>query len=42
MVTSGLSAGEKVVVEGADRIQPEQELKIKNWQPVATSEKGAH
>lgn len=42
VVTSGLSAGEKVVVEGADRIQPEQELKIKNWQPVATSEKGAH
>ncbi len=43
VVTSGLSAGEKVVVEGADRIQPEQELKIKIWQPsVATSEKGAH
>ncbi|MCH4245059.1 efflux RND transporter periplasmic adaptor subunit [Acinetobacter gerneri] len=43
VVTNGLSAGEKVVVEGADRIQPEQELKIKIWQPsVATSEKGAH
>ncbi|MCJ8162442.1 efflux RND transporter periplasmic adaptor subunit [Acinetobacter zhairhuonensis] len=43
VITSGLSAGEKVVVEGADRIQPEQELKIKIWQPsVATSEKGAH
>lgn len=43
VVTSGLSAGEKVVVEGADRIQPEQELKIKIWQPsVAISEKGAH
>lgn len=43
VVTSGLSAGEKVVVEGADRIQPEQELKIKIWQPsVTTSEKGAH
>ncbi|WP_419716512.1 efflux RND transporter periplasmic adaptor subunit [Acinetobacter johnsonii] len=43
VITNGLSAGEKVVVEGADRIQPEQELKIKIWQPsVATSEKGAH
>lgn len=43
VVTSGLSAGEKVVVEGAERIQPDQKLKIKIWQPsVATSEKGAH
>lgn len=43
VITNGLSAGEKVVVEGADRIQPEQELKIKIWQPsVTTSEKGAH
>lgn len=43
VITSGLSAGDKVVVEGAERIQPEQELKIKIWQPaVATSEKGAH
>lgn len=43
VVTSGLSAGEKIVVEGAERIQPDQKLKIKIWQPsVATSEKGAH
>ncbi|MEN8549247.1 efflux RND transporter periplasmic adaptor subunit [Acinetobacter soli] len=43
VVTSGLSAGEKVVVEGAERIQPDQKLKIKIWQPsVAISEKGAH
>ncbi|MDQ8995752.1 efflux RND transporter periplasmic adaptor subunit [Acinetobacter soli] len=43
VVTNGLSAGEKVVVEGAERIQPDQKLKIKIWQPsVATSEKGAH
>ncbi len=43
VVTSGLVAGEQVVVEGADRIQPEQKLKIKVWQPSgAASEKGAH
>lgn len=43
VVTSGLSAGEKVVVEGAERIQPDQKLKIKIWQPsVAISEKGAY
>lgn len=43
VVLSGLTIGEKVVVEGADRIQPQQKLKIKIWQPAAvTSEKGAH
>lgn len=43
VVTSGLNAGEQVVVEGADRIQPEQKLKIKIWQPSGTtSEKGTH
>ncbi|HAV4298522.1 efflux RND transporter periplasmic adaptor subunit [Acinetobacter cumulans] len=40
VVTQGLQAGEKVIVEGADRIQPEQKLKIKQWQPTNTQESG--
>ena len=40
VVTQGLQAGEKVIVEGADRIQPEQKLKIKQWQPTTTQESG--
>lgn len=41
VVTQGLMAGEKVVVEGGDRIQPNQPLKIKAWQaPVTTNENG--
>ncbi|MBH1970396.1 MAG: efflux RND transporter periplasmic adaptor subunit [Moraxellaceae bacterium] len=41
VVTQGLIAGEKVIVEGIDRIQPQQELKIKQWQPtVINNEKG--
>lgn len=42
VVTQGLMAGEKVVVEGGDRIQPNQPLKIKVWQaPAMATEKGA-
>ena len=40
VVTQGLQAGEKVIVEGADRIQPEQKLKIKEWQPTNTKKNG--
>ena len=40
VVTQGLQAGEKVIVEGTDRIQPEQKLKIKQWQPTNTQESG--
>ena len=36
VVTQGLEVGERVVVEGADRIQPQQKLKIKQWQPPAS------
>lgn len=37
VVTQGLKAGEQVIVEGADRIQPEQKLKIKQWQPTVNN-----
>ena len=40
VVTQGLQAGEKVIVEGTDRIQPEQKLKIKQWQPTNAQENG--
>lgn len=40
VVTQGLHAGEKVIIEGADRIQPEQKLKIKEWQPTNTKKNG--
>lgn len=40
VVTQGLQAGEKVIVEGTDRIQPEQKLKIKQWQPTNAKENG--
>ena len=40
VIKQGLQAGEKVIVEGADRIQPEQKLKIKQWQPTNIKENG--
>lgn len=41
VVTQGLNGGEKVVVEGGDRIQPQQKLKFKLWHsPVVEAEKG--
>ncbi len=32
IVTQGLQAGEKIIVEGTDRIQPNQPLIVKQWQ----------
>ena len=31
VVTQGIQAGEKIIVEGVDRIQPNQQLKVKQW-----------
>ncbi|MEB3755009.1 efflux RND transporter periplasmic adaptor subunit [Acinetobacter sp. MD2(2019)] len=36
VITQGLSAGEKVIVEGIDRIQPDQVLKTKTWSASAS------
>ena len=36
LVNKGLKAGDKVIVEGIDRIQPNQKLEISNWKaPIA-------
>ena len=41
VVTQGIQAGEKIIVEGVDRIQPNQQLKVKQWQaPVTNNENG--
>ena len=31
VVTQGINAGEKIIVEGVERIQPNQQLKVKQW-----------
>jgi membrane fusion protein, multidrug efflux system len=37
VITAGLKAGERVIVEGMDRIQqPQQKLNIKQWRPLVT------
>ena len=41
VITQGIQAGEKIIVEGVDRIQPNQQLKVKQWQaPVTNNENG--
>ncbi len=41
VVTQGINAGEKIIVEGVDRIQPNQRLKVKQWQaPITNNENG--
>ena len=41
VVNSGIKAGEKVIVEGHDRIQqPEQPLKITQWKSQYTTDVG--
>jgi len=41
VVNSGIKAGEKVIVEGHDRIQqPEQPLKITQWKSQYTTDAG--
>lgn len=42
VVKTGLKTGERVVVEGIDRIQPNQTLKIKQWQAPVTSTKAGN
>ncbi|MEB3766345.1 efflux RND transporter periplasmic adaptor subunit [Acinetobacter sp. MD2] len=37
VITQGLSAGERVIVEGLDRIQPQHPLKVKEWQKTASN-----
>lgn len=36
IANKGLKTGDKVVVEGVDRIQPNQKLEISNWKVPAT------
>jgi len=41
VVTKGINAGEKIIVEGVDRIQHNQQLKVKQWQaPITNNENG--
>jgi membrane fusion protein, multidrug efflux system len=42
VVQTGLNTGERVVVEGIDRIQLNQTLKIKQWQAPVTSTKAGN
>ncbi len=38
VVTQGLNVGERIIVEGVDRIQPQQKLNIKQWQPTVVND----
>lgn len=38
-VVSGLSAGQKVVIEGIERLSPEAQVATRPWQPATTREK---
>ncbi|OTG88280.1 efflux transporter periplasmic adaptor subunit [Acinetobacter sp. ANC 4558] len=42
VVNQGLKSGDKVVIEGVERIQPNQPLNISLWKPAALNQGGNH